>query len=492
MIKIKLSKGEWNYDDSRPLGNAGGFGQVFEGTDLKGSPVAVKRLHIDQAQTGNRELRIALELAGHNFANVIPILDSGVDKATGRYFIVMARADHSLANFINSHGPVNEAEAIVILNQIARGLEEIKDLIHRDLKPDNVLYHNGNWKIADLGIARFIEDSTSINTLKDCLTPAYAAPEQWKGQTTTKKTDIYAFGCIIYTLITGAPPFGIHSYDELRQRHISDPPPTLAISAHLSQLAFLCLMKSAESRPDIASVMIQLEQASAILNKERLDELASAAANIAKQEAIKEAIETHIRRYKEDRQVLFNDACASLKVILDNFQEVITRNAPVANVIRFGNGRLRIQLGGGVIEFNLCFREVHPDHFPRSRWDVICGVILTLTQKSRSYKGRSANLWFMKPQNDLSYRWWEVSYMFHPLSQHGVEELQPFGIVDSDQLKDIDYAASSGMHLLQFGSPLTPIDAENREAFIQRWAKRLALSSDGSLKHPSRLPETEV
>ena len=98
----------------------------------------------------------------------------------GQYFIVMAKADRSLADLIASSAPIPEDDAVEILSAIASGLAEMKELIHRDLKPANVLLHNGVWKLADLGLTRFVEDSTSSNTMKYFITAQYAAPEQWR------------------------------------------------------------------------------------------------------------------------------------------------------------------------------------------------------------------------------------------------------------------------------------------------------------------------
>ena len=92
----------------------------------------------------------------------------------------MSRAGDSLQGFLEKNGPLVATEISSILLQIVTGLLEVGDLVHRDLKPDNVLFHEGKWKIADFGIARFVEEATASNTVKDCLSPYYTAPEQWK------------------------------------------------------------------------------------------------------------------------------------------------------------------------------------------------------------------------------------------------------------------------------------------------------------------------
>ena len=86
-IEISLSRGTWRFDPNKPLGEPGGFGQVFEGISQDGTNVAVKLLKIDKPV--HREIKIAEELNGRTFENVIPYLDSGWDKLTENYYLVM-------------------------------------------------------------------------------------------------------------------------------------------------------------------------------------------------------------------------------------------------------------------------------------------------------------------------------------------------------------------------------------------------------------------
>ncbi len=171
MIRIRLPAGEWEYDADSPLGSPGGFGTVFAGTGEKHGPVAVKRLHVDVNQAAHRELRIANELMGRPLKHVIPVLDAGKDAESGFYFVVMLRAEESLQQEIDARGAVADGEAIRILHDVAAALAEVTEIVHRDLKPANVLYHEKLWKVADFGIARFVEESTSLETLKGCLSP---------------------------------------------------------------------------------------------------------------------------------------------------------------------------------------------------------------------------------------------------------------------------------------------------------------------------------
>lgn len=204
MIKIKLNHGVWEYDLNNPIGKEGGFGIVYVGKSELHDNLAVKKLKIDAKEAAHRELEIAEELSGRELEHVITIYDSGLDAESDSYFIIMDRAEKSLQDEIESKNKLDDLEAVKILLDIATGLEEVSDIIHRDLKPDNVLYHDGKWKVSDFGIAKFVEESTSLRTLRTCLTPYYAAPEQWNLERTSNATDIYALGCIGYALLKGA------------------------------------------------------------------------------------------------------------------------------------------------------------------------------------------------------------------------------------------------------------------------------------------------
>jgi len=117
------------------------------------------------------------------------------------------------------------------------------------------------WKIADFGIARFVEESTSLNTLKDNLTPPYAVPEQWKLERASSATDIYSLGCIAYFLITGKPPFFGPSQEDFREQHLSKTPANLpGTSPRFRALVSTMLRKIPESRPTLERVLAVLTE----------------------------------------------------------------------------------------------------------------------------------------------------------------------------------------------------------------------------------------
>jgi eukaryotic-like serine/threonine-protein kinase len=167
MITVRLPHGEWQFDPKQPLGAAGRFGQVFAGTGIEGVAVAVKQLKLTASQAAHRELQIADRLMTRALSHVIPTLDAGQDAESDRYYVVMPRAERSPQDQLTASGALVVVDAIKVLLEISDGLIEAADIVRRDPKPANVLWHDGRWKIADFGIAGFVEDSTSANTVRE-------------------------------------------------------------------------------------------------------------------------------------------------------------------------------------------------------------------------------------------------------------------------------------------------------------------------------------
>jgi eukaryotic-like serine/threonine-protein kinase len=188
----------------------------------------------------------------HTLKHVVPVLDAGQDANSNRYYLVMPICEKSLQDVIDAAGGgIDAMAASNAITAIVRGLAEVRDITHRDLKPSNVLQHDGHWKIADFGIAKFIEDSTSLDTLRSALTPTYAAPEQWRNERPSTETDIYALGCVIHALLTGSPPYS-GTLDELQEQHIHASPPQLtSVSPRIAGFVIQMLRKAPKSRPSL-------------------------------------------------------------------------------------------------------------------------------------------------------------------------------------------------------------------------------------------------
>ena len=171
--EIKLER-TWRLGDQ--LGQ-GGFAKVYLAQDENGEPAVVKL--VPKEPGAQRELLFeGLDGA----PNVVPILDRG--ECGDCWVMVMPLAEKSLRDHLNKAGgqlAVNEAVSVLV--DIAEALAEVegRGVVHRDIKPENVLLLGGRWHLADFGIARYAEATTAQDTFKYAKTPAYAAPEQWRG-----------------------------------------------------------------------------------------------------------------------------------------------------------------------------------------------------------------------------------------------------------------------------------------------------------------------
>lgn len=317
MLKIKLPSGVFQYDPRKPLGKRGGFGQVFLGKTASGEVVAIKKLHVSAADAAHRELRIADELKGRNFEHVIAFIDSGEDADTGEYFLVMPRAGHSLQDAVQQDGKLKIEEAANVLLQIAKGLNEVKELVHRDLKPDNVLWHDGRWKVADFGIARFVEEATASNTLKDCLSPHYAAPEQWRFEHATHAADIYALGCIGFFLLTGKPPFSTQP----EEQHQREPLPEFECGdGRLRALINNMARKLPETRPSasrVEDILVAIVEKPQAERSGALASLATAGAQIAQQE---QQVQAKLAEEQSARQARRTLMASAFQMLVDNIE----------------------------------------------------------------------------------------------------------------------------------------------------------------------------
>src|SRR5262249_42469397 len=146
----------------------------------------------------------------------------------------------SLRQRMQRHGALSVAQAVSILRDVARALAYAHErgIVHRDIKPDNVLLTSGAAVVADFGVAKALSsarvrrerDGTNIPTAGTSLgTPAYMAPEQAAGDPNTDhRADIYAFGVMAYEMLAGEPPFAHRAPAQLLAAHISEQPKHIA------------------------------------------------------------------------------------------------------------------------------------------------------------------------------------------------------------------------------------------------------------------------
>ena len=210
---------------------AGGMADVYCAEDMHlGRKVAMKLLHSRFAQDQEfveRFRREASSAAGLQHPNVVGVYDRGEFDDT--YYIAMEYCEgESLKQLIVREAPIDPARAIAITKQIlvATRFAHRRNVIHRDLKPHNVILDDeDNVKVTDFGIARAgASDITEVGTIMG--TAQYLSPEQAQGQPVTEASDLYSIGVVLFELLTARAPFGGDSPVAVALQHVNQPAPS--------------------------------------------------------------------------------------------------------------------------------------------------------------------------------------------------------------------------------------------------------------------------
>jgi serine/threonine-protein kinase len=214
------------------LVGSGGMSNVFRAHDrLLERTVALKILHEqytrdeDYVERFRREARAVAQLT---HPNIVTVIDRG--EQDGRQFIVFEFVEGQNLKELSAQGPLDPHEAIRLTLQVAHALSfaHARGLVHRDVKPQNVLLNeDGQAKVTDFGIARSLDVHGVTQTGTVLGTSDYIAPEQARGQKVDPKTDIYSLGAVLYELLTGEVPFSGDNFVAVAMRHVSEPAPSV-------------------------------------------------------------------------------------------------------------------------------------------------------------------------------------------------------------------------------------------------------------------------
>jgi len=255
---------------------AGGMGYVFRAQHmLTRVPVAIKVLYLQPGGESEHERRFQREARASmllNHPNIVRVLDFGYHGDSA--FLVMEYVPGcSLDIWLQQRGDLPTLdEAASIMLQLLSALEaaHARGIVHRDIKPPNILITSGQGalpeaKVVDFGLAH-VEDKGDAGptlTMKDIIagTPAYMSPEQCRSLTVGHSTDIYAAGCVLTTLLQGAPPFEAESPMDLMAKQmflspgpLNRPPPAEPVPSLLERLRMDMLAKQANCRPETAAM----------------------------------------------------------------------------------------------------------------------------------------------------------------------------------------------------------------------------------------------
>ena len=254
---LELALGD-EYRVVRELGG-GGMSRVFLATDVAlGRQVVIKVLTPELAAGVNRKrFRREVQLAaGLQHPMIVPLLTAG--EAEGLLWYTMPFVEGESLRERIQRGVMSGRDALPILVDVARalGAAHRKGIVHRDIKPGNILLHEQHAVVADFGVAKAltaaVATSTGLTTAGLAVgTPAYMSPEQAAGDATVDaRADIYALGCVAYELLSGKPPFTNPSAARMLVAHVSQVPVPLEQIAPVRLGMAAVIMRCLEKDPD--------------------------------------------------------------------------------------------------------------------------------------------------------------------------------------------------------------------------------------------------
>jgi serine/threonine-protein kinase len=254
--------------ESMDLGNyrlierigAGGMGEVWRAEDTKLlRHVAIKilppSLALD-AEWKDRFIREARAVAQLNHPNIATIY--GIDEYQQSFYIAMELVEGEPLSNLIAEGPLSAADAVRVAAHIADGLQEAheKGLVHRDIKPDNILVSKKVVKILDFGIAKQIGGTADPSLTQAGMvmgTPHYMSPEQALGRAVDARTDIFSVGVVLYEMLTGQKPFTGDAATQVLLQIVMNDPRDIAQAAPrtsraLAMIVRRCMQKQADER----------------------------------------------------------------------------------------------------------------------------------------------------------------------------------------------------------------------------------------------------
>ena len=272
------------YEITAQIG-VGGMGEVYRATDLNlKRAVAIKVLAASVVADAERLARFQREaevLAALNHSNIAQIY--GLEKGASTTALVLELVEGATLADRIAQGPISVADALPIAKQIAEALEAAHErgIVHRDLKPTNIKVRpDGTVKVLDFGLAKAMESpgspsadasqSPTITTTATSLpgvilgTPAYMSPEQARGKPVDRRADVWAFGCVLYEMLTGRCPFAGETISDSIAKVLEREPDWQALPdstpMRLRTLLRQCLQKDQRQRlHSIADAKIEIE-----------------------------------------------------------------------------------------------------------------------------------------------------------------------------------------------------------------------------------------
>jgi serine/threonine protein kinase len=262
-----------NYRIVREIGG-GGFGNIYlaEHLLIQNRVVVIKVLRgifLSSEEERNgfiREAQILENLKEH--PHILSILDLGIDDGVPYLITTYAEQGSLRDRFKSRNGqPFSVPETLTIVQQVGEALQYAhkRNVVHRDMKPENILFNSkGEALLADFGISTVLS-TTSVKHTEIMGTPAYMAPEQFRGEI-SRRSDQYSLACITYEMLCGHRPFAADDFISLGYKHVTEPPPHIrqfntTIPLHIEQTLLRAMAKDRSARfEDISAFLHALQQ----------------------------------------------------------------------------------------------------------------------------------------------------------------------------------------------------------------------------------------
>lgn len=362
----------------------GGMADVYIAEDLRlHRKVAVKILRSDLARDPafiSRFRKEALAAGGLNNPGIVAVFDFGEDGSES-YIVMELVKGHTLRQILQSGEKIPEDEAVGIVVDVLEALKysHAQGIIHRDIKPGNIMItDSGQVKVMDFGIARALDDigATMTNTWNVVGTAQYLSPEQATGEYADARSDIYSVGCLMYELLVGRPPFIGDTPVSIAFQHVSAPltPPADInpdIDANLATIIEVALHKDPQDRYQDADAM--------------LDDLKRAIRG--------EQVTTRIRKVKPRRRFLLIGGVATALILIVVATLLTRTHHPTAATLQVPNvvGLTDAQARALLPNFTINVQQGPSSTIPQGRVSsqlplaaskVISGSSITLTESS--------------------------------------------------------------------------------------------------------------
>jgi eukaryotic-like serine/threonine-protein kinase len=456
------------------LGN-GAFGEVYRAVgENSGSIVAVKLIPLGTLPSEEskaallNEIRVAQQVEHPNVVRILHVNDEALSPV-GPYVFMEYVSGGNLAELLrkqiaaSAEIPVNKAIEMMI--NIAQGARAINArVIHRDIKPDNILVAGNRLKIGDFGISKFVDESTRSKTFKGGQHIAYMAPEGWLYQANTFKVDVYSVGLVYYQILTLKHPLADKVKDpgnflEWEKAHLYQPCPDVRserkdVLISVAQLLTRMVSKRPQDRPswdEILRILSEPNSSDAVTHPSVSAAVESAIARRRQEEA------SHLGMLQQqsdrEKQVkLYAHSCEmlleSLKPVIEQFNQQFQHGQIKCNK-EWTASIYRVPSGQSI---SISFFEPRKSGIRIRGGEIIGGGWIGVA------KGRSANLVLLKHGSDDLYGQWvvcEIGIMAlaNPqklIGRFGItrETVIPFGFPDNDFYDQMKYTA--GVHVFTY------------------------------------------